>query len=270
MPRLQRDPEGERADRPYGACYLFSDWSGIRRRLHAAKFVALFTDFDGTVVPIQARSDRVHLSLAGRQLLARLACHPRIRLWIVTGRRLADIRRRTRGVGAHLAGLHGWERKHNVPQPGPAQETLRQVAGLLHSRLRGLHGVRIEDKKWALSIHYRAAGKPEVRRARAVLREVLKRFNPGLRLLPGKMVWEIIPCQIVSRGEAVRNLLAEAPQGALAVYIGDDSSDESAFRALRQGITVHVGAGDSTRAQYYLRSPQEVLIFLGKIEREVT
>jgi len=241
----------------------------VARRLRAATRVALFTDFDGTLVPIEPRAERVRLPQAGRRLLARLARHPRITVWIVSGRRLADIRRRTGRVGARFAGLHGWEREDSGPPGRAGREVLRQAGKLLRKRLAGLRGVSIEDKRWAIAVHYRTADHRAVRRARATLREMMRTFAPALRLLHGKKVWELIPHEIEGRGKAVRNLLVEGPPGALAVYIGDDVSDESAFQALRHGITVHAGANRKTRAHYYLRGPAEVMSFLEKLKGEI-
>jgi len=269
-PVLPLRPDSGRKRGQHTARYLFKDWPGVSRRLRAAPCVALFTDFDGTLVPIQPRANRVRLPQAGRRLLARLVRHPRIRLWIVSARKLADLRRRTGGVGVRLAGLHGWEREDARPPAVAGREALRQAAKRLRERLRGLRGIWMEDKEWTLAIHYRGAGEAAVRRARAALREVLRPLAPALRPMLGKKVWEVIPREMESRGKAVRNLLAEGSPDSLPVYIGDDFSDESAFRALRWGITVHVGTNRMTCARYYLRSPQEVMIFLERIEREIS
>ena len=199
--RLRSDSEPGVGGRRYGARYLFGDWARVSRRLRAAQCVGLFTDFDGTLVPIRRRPNKVHLSHAGRRILARLARHARIRLWIVSARRLADIRRRTGRVGVRLAGLHGWEREDGGPPAVAGRAAVRQAARLLRERLRGLRGVWTEDKEWALAIHYRTAGNSAVRQARAALREALTSFAPALRLLPGKMVWEIIPRQIADGEE---------------------------------------------------------------------
>jgi len=269
--RLRRD-SGESV-RPGGlgnARYLFRNWPGIARRVRAARRVAIFTDFDGVLVRIQPRPSSVRLPEVRRRLLARLARHPRISLWIVSGRRLADIRRRAGRVGARLAGLHGWEREDTPPPAAAGRLALRRAGQLLRERLRGLRGIWVEDKEWALAVHYRAAAGARVRLARRVLREVMWPFAPALRLMQGKMVWEVVPRETESRGQAVRNLLREEPLGSLPVYMGDDFSDESAFHALRRGITLHVGSTRTTRAQYYLHNPEEVMTFLERLEEEVS
>jgi trehalose-6-phosphatase len=67
----------------------------------------------------------------------------------------------------------------------------------------------------------------------------------------------------------VRDLLAEFPPGTPAIYIGDDGTDESAFCALGDQITVRVGTAQKTHARYYVRDPGEVARFLQRLESEL-
>lgn len=55
-------------------------------------------------------------------------------------------------------------------------------------------------------------------------------------------------------------------QSVVPVYIGDDTTDEDAFAAIGQnGLTVVVGNGRRSAAQYYLRDTDEVLRLLEKM-----
>jgi trehalose-phosphatase len=65
-------------------------------------------------------------------------------------------------------------------------------------------------------------------------------------------------------------LLKDLPRGALPIYLGDDTTDESAFAELRRGITVRVGGHRRTKARFYLRNPDEVMGFLETVEDETT
>ena len=64
-------------------------------------------------------------------------------------------------------------------------------------------------------------------------------------------------------------LLARLPESTLPIYAGDDIADESAFQALHRGITVRVGKSMRTRARFRLRNPEEVLLFLKELERQL-
>ena len=82
-------------------------------------------------------------------------------------------------------------------------------------------------------------------------------------------VTEVLPREIKGKGAAVRALLAEFPRPVLSIYVGDDTSDESAFQALPQGVTVRVGRPRRTNARFELRNPEEVCIFLQRVEAEI-
>ena len=83
------------------------------------------------------------------------------------------------------------------------------------------------------------------------------------------MVWEVLPNEIRGKGGAVRDLLAEFPAGTPAIYIGDDGTDESAFCALGDQITIRVGTAQKSHAKYYVRDPAEVTRFLLRLEAEL-
>jgi trehalose 6-phosphate phosphatase len=80
--------------------------------------------------------------------------------------------------------------------------------------------------------------------------------------LKGKKIWELLPRAIVGKGPATQSLLAELPADTLPIFIGDDTSDESAFAVLPHGLAVHVGGHTQTKAHFCLRDPGEVREFL--------
>src|SRR3954469_4937270 len=89
--------------------HLFHSWNYVTRRLRSRKTIALFLDFDGTLTPIRPRPEDVWLDDATRGALTMLAQSPRFRVWVVSGRRRADIRSRIKVPGIRYLGLHGWE-----------------------------------------------------------------------------------------------------------------------------------------------------------------
>jgi trehalose-phosphatase len=102
------------------------------------------------------------------------------------------------------------------------------------------------------------------------MNEVMARLNGGFRLLNGKKVWEILPREVGDKGSAVRRELSRFKYRPLPVYIGDDFTDERAFAALPDGLTVRVGPHSLTRAQFQLRDPAEVRRFLERLEVELS
>jgi trehalose-phosphatase len=101
------------------------------------------------------------------------------------------------------------------------------------------------------------------------MKEELQHWRDGWNMASGKMVWEIRPKVDFHKGKAVREILNTFPsQGLLPIYLGDDQTDEDAFRALKsKGFTVFVGPGGfPSEADFFLRNPDEVQEFLFRCE----
>jgi trehalose-phosphatase len=143
-----------------------------------------------------------------------------------------------------------------------------QAKRLLAARLKDVAGIRIEDKNLCFTVHYRGVSSRNVGRARAILGAVLAPFGSAIRMLEGKKVWEILPTEAGGKGVAVQDALAKLHSRVLPIYIGDDVTDEYAFAALPQGLTVRVGRPGRTKARYWLRNPSEVKEFLARLNAE--
>ena len=111
---------------------------------------------------------------------------------------------------------------------------------------------------------------PMVRVAGLVMLIARDLFRPGLHLLKGKKIWELLPRAIVGKGFATQGLIEGLPADTLPIVIGDDTSDESAFAVLRYGLAVHVGARTKTKATFCLRDPGEVREFLERLEEVIS
>jgi trehalose 6-phosphate phosphatase len=224
----------------------------------------LLLDFDGTLVPMIDNPDAVDLSQPTQQVLRRLARHPGSSVYIMSGRRLADLRRRVKIPGVRLLGLHGWERR-GARLPDEQKQLLHRAKIWLVKNLPNLPGIRIEDKGYALAVHYRGAKQLAVKCAKQVLRAARDHFRPGLRLLKGINIWELLPQAIGGKGHATQRLLKGIPDDTLAIFVGDDTSDESAFGVVQHGLAIHVG-GRRSKAHFSLRDPDEVGEFLERLE----
>lgn len=249
--------------------YLFDCWPLIAQRVRSAQRVALFLDFDGTLTPFRRRPEKVRMSAQTRHALQRLVRDPRIEVSVLSGRRRADVERRVAVRGVRCFGLHGWEGSASAVSKQGVRKLLRQAREQFAARLSDLREIWIEEKGPIFAVHVRGATEGAARRTGAIVREVMGSFTPGLRLLPGNQVWEVIPAEIQGKGATVRALLSRMPGGPLPVYVGDDTTDESAFVVLPRGITVCVGERRPTVARFFLRGPQEVRRFLEKLAREL-
>ena len=247
--------------------HLFQSWNRVAKRLRSRQTIALFLDFDGTLAPLQPRPEEVWLDDATRDTLARLARSPRFRVWVVSGRRRADVRARIGVPGIRYLGLHGWERSVRVRLPEETRQVLACAKSWIGSLLLATPGIWVEDKDLTFAIHYQSASEGGVRRARQFVRGVLGPFAGALKLIKGKRVWEIVPRELEDKGAAIQQELSGIENRAIPVYIGDDLMDEPAFAACSSGVTVRVGRACRSKARYRLSSVAQVHQFLENLGR---
>ena len=183
----------------------------------------------------------------------------------MSGRRLADLQRHANIPGVRLLGLHGWE-KRGAALPPSQKALLHETKVWLAQRLPALPGMEVEDKGYALAVHYRGAKLPAETTAKQVMFAARNHFRPGLRLLKGKKIWELLPRAIVGKGPATQLLLDALPPDTLPIFMGDDVSDESAFSVIKSGLAIHVGGSTRTNAHFCLSDPREVRELLERLE----
>jgi trehalose 6-phosphate phosphatase len=212
-------------------------------------------DFDGTLARIVRDRAAARLSPRTRAALARVAA--RYPVAILSGRASADVSSRLDGVRvAWVVGSHGAE----WPGEAVGRRAWRgQVAAwkrALAPRLRGLSGVEIEDKRLSLAIHWRAA--PDPARAAALVARAAAGLD-GASPIAGKRVLNLVPAGAGDKGAALRRLAAEAG-AARILFVGDDVTDEAAFRVPLPvpSVTVRVGQDAGSGARYHVRGRGEV------------
>jgi trehalose 6-phosphate phosphatase len=263
-------PLAKNSASPPSPRYLFGAWNEITERIRNAKILALLLDFDGTLVRLQRRPMDVRVSARTKQLLERLSRHPLLFVAIVSGRRRDDLQTRIGIETLHYVGLHGAEAEGtNTKISKSAGKILALAKRRAQGQIATMPGMRIEDKGLSFAVHYRSAAAPVARAAKSSLLKLVAPLQHSLKMFEGAMVWEVLPNEIPGKGAAARVLLTELPKGTPAIYIGDDGTDESAFRALRDQITIRVGKARKSDAKYYLRNTSEVIHFLLRLEADV-
>ncbi len=247
---------------------LFDHLSDIESLLRASRRVLLFLDFDGTLAPIVEIPDQAEMLPATRVMLERLRQNDLCSVVIVSGRALMDIRERVGLANLIYAGNHGLEIAGgglNFVEPDAVEriKLLGELSRRLRERLRHVPGVAIENKVLTVTIHFRRVqrgGRDEIRKA--VYEEVA--FSDRIfRVSHGLQVLEIRPRVDWNKGTAVRWIeQMRVSADTCAFYIGDDMTDEDAFSALPEGITIRVGRATGTAARYYLERQESVVHFL--------
>ncbi len=148
------------------------------------------------------------------------------------------------------------------PAAAAAVPPLRRVSREIARRASCLRGVLVDPKGLAVSVHFRLANRAAVAGPRALIGDVAA-HEPALEVLPGKKVLEGRPRVGWGKGESVallRSVLAKSLGRAspVTLYLGDDETDEAAFRALRGKAFCVVVGRRRTRAAYRLRDPAAV------------
>ena len=140
----------------------------------------------------------------------------------------------------------------------------------MQKRLSGIKGALIEYKGLTLSIHYRLVNKKDLPAFEKIISEVTNPYVVCDKIMvnSGKKVYEIKPPVRWDKGKVVlwflvRQQFISEEKNVLPVYIGDDITDENAFKALKgKGLTVFVGEPGNSIADYYLKNTEEVTKFL--------
>lgn len=252
---------------------------GLLTAVLARGSLLLCLDFDGTLSEIVPHpADARPLSGVG-EVLSALARDPaRITVAIISGREIAEVRRML-GVerGILFAGTHGLEIvgadgvRHLAPGLEAAEAGLAAARAWLARNVATTEGFVIEDKRIAIAVHYRMVEPALARERCAALRNFVEAKTPGLRILRGKMIDELLPRGVGGKGRAIRTLLREcAYPKSTPVYFGDDTTDEDAFQQIRDdGIGVLVGSARPSWARYRVASPSEVRRLLAELAQEL-
>jgi len=253
--------------------HFFTAWENIGGRIREARRILIVFDFDGTLTPIMDTPEIVELSEDMRELLRNLSKHRAYTVAIVSGRALNDIQNKVGIPGIIYAGNHGLEiAGPNMSFVHPIAEEIRpvlRIMGLILKKTLGkIKGAAVEDKGITLTIHYRLAGENELERIRnAVTNTVGLAEELGkVKTTNGKKVLEVKPDVPWDKGKAVQYIMKRQARGGresgvLPIYMGDDLTDEDAFKFVENygGITVYVGEENNRSiASYYLRSTKEV------------
>jgi trehalose 6-phosphate phosphatase len=261
--------------------FLFDHSVHINKKILRSDALFLFLDYDGTLVPFKEKPTQVKTPEKIKKVLLQLQKNPAIIVSIVTGRTLKNIKKLLIIKGVSFIALHGLQIESSDGsqfrwKPAEhARSTLESIKENMQRELKGEKGAYLEDKELTVVLHYRLLPKNRIHIVRekfiTVVHDNDKKKN--LEIIHGAKVIEARP-KGWNKGKAIETFLAGHTEvkNKRIIYIGDDITDEDAFRFLRKrGITIHV-ANQSKRetvAQYWVKNPAEVLRFLQSLSQLV-
>ena len=244
----------------------------ILERLHE-KTSAIFLDYDGTLTPIVEDPKDAVLPDKIRKVIKRLAEHYSVA--IISGRDLDDVQNMVGISDIAYAGSHGFDivgpggKYRNQKMGERFLPALKLAEEKLHEAVRDIRGAKIEHKRFAIAVHYRQVKGTDIDMLKQRFDDILSHYSE-LRKSTGKKVIEIRPDIDWNKGRALLYLLEALYTDSgrvVPLYIGDDTTDEDAFRAISdRGVTIAVGDEKrQTAAHYMLRDPDEVAKFLREL-----
>ncbi|KAG5410271.1 hypothetical protein IGI04_006590 [Brassica rapa subsp. trilocularis] len=259
------------------------------------KQIVMFLDYDGTLSPIVEDPDKAYITHEMREVVKDVALN--FPTAIVTGRSIDKVRAFVKLNEIYYAGSHGMdiegptnENSYGESNQGvlfqPAREfvpmiekvhfeafiTFTNVVKILEKKTKCIPGAMVENNKFCLSVHFRRVDEKIWAALAEQVKSVLVDY-PKLKLTQGRKVLEIRPTIKWDKGQALNFLLRslgfEHSENVVPVYIGDDRTDEDAFKVLRekgQGFGILVSkVPKETNASYSLQDPSQVNEFLKRL-----
>ncbi len=248
----------------------------------AGRRLAVFLDYDGVLTPIVDRPEDAIMSEGMRAAVRSLA--KRCPVCVISGRDRPVVQRLMGIDDLVVAGSHGfdiWSPEEGTIQHEAAtgfEDLISEVEARLRAEVESIPGVVVEPKRASVAVHYRLAEREHHAKVSAVVEGLLDECSEQLKVTCGKMVYELQPKIDWHKGKAVLHLLRTLDLEAddvVPLYLGDDITDEDAFRALAgRGVGIIVGHHDdpevanrSTAADFVLGSTVEVEQLLNTLAR---
>ncbi|KAK9292542.1 hypothetical protein L1049_020516 [Liquidambar formosana] len=260
------------------------------------KMIVVFLDYDGTLSPIVDNPDRAFMSDEMRSAVHEVA--KSFPTAIISGRGRDKVKEFVQLSNVYYAGSHGMDimapprppkscngKHQTVPLDREGKEGLfqpakkflpaiQEILNLLEEKIRKIQGARVEDNRFCISVHFRQVQQEDYGILEEKVKSVLENY-PEFRLTRGKKVMEIRPSIEWNKGDALEYLLETLglnnSSDVLPLYIGDDRTDEDAFKVIQsrgQGYPIIVSSiPKETNASYSLRDPSEVLTFLLRLAK---
>ena len=260
--------------------HLFQAWQEFVKDYRAAPHRLFLSDFDGTLAAIVGRPEDAKLSASTNEKLKELSQKPHFSVGVISGRSLEEIKAKVGIEGIYYSGNHGLEIEgpsfsYVHPQAEAARNVMKDLAKQFRKALGNIEGIIIQEKGLSLSVHYRLVKTGNESAIASAVKRITAPYvvRGEIRVYPMKKIWEIRPPVDWDKGKATELIGKEIKVRQklvrlLTVYLGDDATDEDAFKMLHrpEGWAVYVGGENkASAAGYFLNSPAEVEELLNRL-----
>jgi trehalose 6-phosphate phosphatase len=244
------------------------DFQGFVASIARAPARVLMLDYDGTLAPFHVRPELAVPYPEVARVLEAIMEAGGTRVVVVSGRPADELPPLLRlAKRPEIWGSHGWERLlpdgrrvMEAPSAG-VRKALQDAAGATEAMIP--KGARLECKLASIALHWRGAPQELSTQLASEARSLWQQHAPELEILPFDGGIEL---RARSRNKqfAVKAVLSETGQDAVAAYLGDDRTDEDAFRAIKaRGLGVLVRSEfRPTEADVWLTPPDELVDFM--------
>jgi trehalose 6-phosphate phosphatase len=210
-------------------------------------------DFDGSLSPIVEDREHATMRRHTRELLVHVCeLYP---CAVISGRSRADVEKHVTGAGfRHIVGNHGIEPCQGMDAFAvPVSQAFEYMSKVLAGR----EGFDLEWKRYSFAVHYRLAKNHDA--AERELLAAIDTIPQAMKIIPGKLVLNLVPAGAPNKGDAMRHL--KSIEGCeCAIYIGDDVTDEDVFRLQPTGEIVGIKVGEfaDSQAAWFLHDQEEI------------
>jgi trehalose 6-phosphate phosphatase len=254
--------------------FLFDYSFQINKKILKSDHIFLFLDYDGTLISFQDLPTEVTTPQEIKKIIKQLIKNPKVKVIIATGRQLHDIKKLMNVKGISFIALHGLDietedgMRFFWKQSAQARLLITAIKKDMQKMLTDEKGASLEDKELTIVFHYRLLDIKKIHHLRETFKKIVRTHDTQkiLEIISGAKIIEARP-KGWNKGKGIELFLNRytTVKNILPIYIGDDITDEDAFRFLgKRGITIHVAnrSKRKTAARYQVKNPDEVYAFL--------
>jgi trehalose 6-phosphate synthase/phosphatase len=243
-----------------------------------------FLDYDGTLAPIVKRPEDAKPSQELLKLLMTLSADKRNSIYIISGRDRNTLQEWVGKLPIGLSAEHGAFLRHNTKShewrdiiKGKHMDLKwkEEIVGVFKKFCENVPKSRVEEKEYAITLHYRESDKATVMSHKPELQNELKRLSDKYDTLDVRKGKKSIEARVsgITKGYIIHEILStvENKDVDFVLSIGDDATDEDMFTELAKDkevknvFTCTVGRKTKTSATVFLDQQAEVFTTLGAL-----